>query len=191
MTGKTHIAIGTAAAAYLFPLIGVNISIPLIAGAALGSLLPDIEHPKSLINSKILPVKNKLVLMVLLVSLGVFILTGGFGQPNKLMKVISIFLILAGFSSHRTFTHSIFGFGVILYSCYLMDYYKDLSSLSMGIALGALLHIIADLFTHNGSALFYPFDKSRKRFPVTCTTGGLLDKALFAASTVLLIKVYI
>lgn len=191
MTGKTHIAIGTAAAAYFSPLVGANLSIPLMAGAALGSLLPDIEHPKSLINSKILPVKNKFVLMVLLVSSGIFILTGGLGQPNKLMKVISIFVILAGVSSHRTFTHSIFGLGIILYSCYLMAAYKDLKSLSMGIAIGALLHILADLFTHNGTSLFYPFNKTRISFPVTCTTGGILDRALFAASTVLLIKVYI
>ncbi len=191
MTGKTHLAIGTAATIYLATAIGMEVNTLLIAGAALGSLLLDIEHPKSLINSKILPIKNKFVLMVLLVGLGIYILIGGFGQPSRLMKAISIFLFLAGISSHRTFTHSILGLGVILYSCYLMAAYNDLKSLSIGIAIGATCHIVADLFTHNGTALLYPLDKSRMRFPVTCTTGGIVDKTLFLASILLVLRVFI
>lgn len=186
MTGKTHITIGTAAAIYILPRVGVVTSITLIGGVILGSLLPDIEHPKALIT-----IKNKLVLMVLFTSVGIFTLTGGFGEPNLIMKAASIFIILAGLSSHRTFTHSILGLGFIIYISYLMTAYKDLSSIAIGIAVGTGLHILADIFTHNGTALFYPFNSKRIKLPLTLSTGGVLENVILVLLLGLIAKVYV
>lgn len=191
MTGKTHIALGTAAAVILAPMSGIDATIPLITGVALGSLIPDIEHPRAMINQRILPIKNKFFLMAFFISLGVFILAGGLGQPNQLMKVFSIFIILAGISSHRTFTHSILGLGIILYLSYLMYHYSGMEHVAIGMGIGALIHILADLFTSKGTALFYPFSTKRIKMPITVTTNGMIDHGLFTVSIMILLKHYL
>lgn len=191
MTGKTHIAIGTAAAVTLSPLAGIPATISLIAGAALGSLIPDIEHPKALINQKLLLIKNKFYLMALSISLGIFILSGGFGYPNQFMKVFSIFIILAGISNHRTFTHSILGLSIILYLSYLIYQFSNMNYFSIGIGIGAFFHILADLFTCHGTALFYPFSGKKVKMPITVTTNGITDHILFVASILVLLRSYL
>ncbi|KAB3535627.1 metal-dependent hydrolase [Alkaliphilus pronyensis] len=186
MTGKTHIALGTAVAVTLFPPAGITATVSLIGGAVVGSLIPDIDHPKAMINQKILPFKNKLFKILLFTSIGLFMLTGGLGPPNDLLKILSIFIIVAGLSSHREFTHSIAGIGVELYICYLITQYYDMYYLSLGLGIGAVIHIIADLFTSNGVALFYPLSKRRIKMPLTLRTNSMVDNIIFIFSTCLL-----
>ncbi len=178
MTGKTHIALGTTIALYTSSILGATETLFLLGGTIIGSLLPDIDHPKAMINQKILPIKNKLVLMIFLTALGIFILTGGFGKPNILMKTISIFIILAGVSIHRTFTHSLVGLGFIVYISYLFYKYSGMYSFAIGLSLGAVVHVLGDICTNAGTTLFYPFSNQRIKIPVL-TTGGMMENMLF------------
>lgn len=94
-------------------------------GIITGSLLPDIDHPKSYIGKKIRPISKSL---------------------NKLF-------------GHRTFTHSLFTVIIFLEISRNTQYHP----LSVGLTLGIISHILLDLITPQGVALFYPLSKKRHK----------------------------
>ncbi|WP_408605159.1 metal-dependent hydrolase [Alkaliphilus transvaalensis] len=60
-----------------------------------------------------------------------------------------------------------------------MTEYYNFKSLAIGLSLGCILHVLADILTHSGTALFFPFSKKRVKMAVV-TTDGIVEKGVFA-----------
>ncbi|EYE88609.1 membrane protein [Fervidicella metallireducens AeB] len=174
MTGKTHFGIGVMATVILSEYLPVKLSLPVLGVCALASILPDIDHPKSIINKYILPVKNKPVKVTIYITLGVFIFLVNYFYFNlAYLKALGVFLVLIGISSHRNgITHSlsgllsflsIFGYAAVIYN------FKECV---IPFAIGYGLHLFADMFTSRGIPLFYPFKKKKYKMPLTFTVGS-------------------
>ena len=57
MTGKTHMAIGVAAGLTVSVQQPLQNQIMIVLASVLGSLIPDLDHPKSKLNQKLLLLK--------------------------------------------------------------------------------------------------------------------------------------
>ena len=167
MKGRTHIAGGLALGYLAFNYIdnlnvNLNDSKTLIiasSGLILGALLPDIDHPRSMLSLKIKPI--------------------GF-IASKLFK-------------HREYTHSIVGsISMTLLMGLLIKYlgldngmnYLILKSLFIGI----VSHVLLDMLTFYGVALFYPFTKKRIRLLGDCyipktVEWGIWEVIIFLVSS--------
>lgn len=175
-------AIGAAAAAYFLPQLGQPFNLELIGGVLLGSLILDLDHPKGKLNQKILPIKNKAAKLIVYTAFGLFLLTHDLGIPGTFSKILAGFLIMVGISSHRSFTHSLVGVGAVMALSYLLAKYYGLTGFAVGITTGAFLHILADLFTHHGIELMYPFTSKRFKMPITIETSGIIEQGLLVAT---------
>ncbi len=128
MNGKTHLLFGLA--------VGVDVGFMLVpgadcftfmAGAALGSVLPDIDTPKSVLGEKLPMISYPL---------------------NKIFGHRTIThapLIPAGVLLLNTMIHAV------------LPYPMGLNGFIMGLCFGVLLHIIQDILTYKGVPLLYPF----------------------------------
>ncbi|WMM23886.1 metal-dependent hydrolase [Tissierella sp. MB52-C2] len=178
MTGKTHIAIGIAAAltiSYGQPLENQSV---IVLVSAISSLIPDLDHPKGKINQKILLVKNNFYRVSFYVLVGIVFTYLYYLSKLKFLLFLGIGSFLVGISSHRGFTHSIVGFLVstTIVSLGKLDY--GLDSIYSGFIIGYFLHIVADLFTSKGVKLFYPLN-NKISFPITIKTNSKFEKILF------------
>lgn len=142
MRGKTHI-VGGVALGYLafnyISILNVNISesnnlILATGGLVLGSLLPDIDHPRSTISLKIKPVG--------------FILSKLFKHREYTHSIVG--------SLSMTFL-----IGIIIN---LLGVSNDINYLLIkSLFIGISSHIFLDMLTYSGVSLFYPFTKKRIR----------------------------
>lgn len=139
---KGHMLIASSATvvAVYFHVIPVELLSPaLFTGIGVGTILPDLDHQSSTVNQKILLINKKwfqiLVYACMSVSLIYFMGT----EIKTLLAAVLIFL--TGFMPHRAFTHKPIGIFLILLTIYL---FLGVSPLSIGIALGVLIHILAD-----------------------------------------------
>ncbi len=99
-------------------------------------------------------------------------------QQLPLIGIGTILLLLL-FSKHRGLSHSI-TFVVIIY--YIVKWFCNFyghDDYSFLFAIIVLSHIIGDMFTKTGVALFYPLSRKRIKFPYTIKTGGRLENILF------------
>ncbi|MDO6355218.1 metal-dependent hydrolase [Caloramator sp. CAR-1] len=174
MTGKTHVGIGVISAVALSQYKMVELSLGGLLVCAIASLLPDIDHPKALLNKYILPIKNKAVKTTIYFTLGVFFLLLNFFYLNlKYVETIGIFFVLTGFSSHRNgITHSLTGLlcfgGTFGYAARIYGFKEYIVPFFIGYG----LHLIADMFTNRGVSLFYPFKKKKYKMPITFAVGS-------------------
>lgn len=74
---------------------------------------------------------------------------------------------------HRTLTHALPGIIIISLLASISAFYLPL--FGIGLIVGYLLHIFADLCTKEGCALLYPWRKKRYRFLKFVKTGGILE----------------
>lgn len=63
---------------------------------------------------------------------------------------------------------------------------KGLYAFSLGISLGMLSHIILDLLTKDGVAIFAPIIDKRLKFPVQIRTNGYAEKIICMIMTILI-----
>lgn len=152
--GKTHVVIGVSYGVTLLPSINTGVfTLPqvgiIICGLTIGSLLPDIDHPQSIISRQI-P----------LIGMIISKLTRHRGLFHSLLGVGLMFLLLivpTGMVVQATGTRLAY-FG------------------AAGLMIGYILHIVADMLTVGGVKLFYPWQ--RKIAIGLFTTGGLREAAL-------------
>jgi inner membrane protein len=174
MTGKTHLGIGVMATVILSEYMPMNLSLAALGVCAIASVLPDIDHPKSIINKYILPIKNKAVKVTIYMTLGVFLLLlNHFYFDHIYLKSLGTFFILVGASSHRNgITHSLTGFlcfvGIFGYAAVAYDFKNSIFPFAIGY--GA--HLLGDMFTNRGIPLFFPFSKKKFKMPVTYAVGS-------------------
>lgn len=178
MQGKTHMVIGSAVSLLLMPKLGYETTLLTTAAAAIGALVPDIDHPKAMINQRILPFKNKSVKILVYSGSGIFVLFKGIEKKNLVLIITGILLIMIGISQHRGFTHSLLGIGLI--SFVIHEFFKSLGFAYLGFAfeIGIFSHTIADYFTAEGIKIWYPFSKQNYKFPLSISTGGVIEKVL-------------
>lgn len=181
MQGKTHMLIGSAASILLLPKFGYNPEILTTAAAAVAALVCDIDHPKAMINQRILPVKTKLAKIIVYSGIGAFLLYKNMTIGNPILTMVGVLLIMIGLSHHRGFTHSLAGVSFMSFT--LMYIFKQSVEESILIAtiIGLVSHPIADYFTKEGIELLYPFSKKNYRFPITITTGSVAENIVNAA----------
>lgn len=174
MTGKTHLGIGLMATVILSEYTKVDLSLASLGACAFASLLPDIDHPKGLINKYILPVKSKWIKITFYFTLGIFILImNHFYMNYYYLRSLGIFLILIGISTHRNgTTHSLTGLLCFLgiYGNFAVKY--DLINTVIPFTIGYGAHIICDMFTNRGVPLFYPFKKRKYKMPLAFSVGS-------------------
>jgi len=171
MTSKTHTLTGAGVAAlfctgFSFPFV------PVIAGAVIGSLLPDIDHPKASINQKILIFKNKLTLQITFILLG----AAAFLYGSTVFKMVGVFLVLTALSAHRKFTHSLiglFGFSGICYAV-TQFYTGNIKNFVIGLIIGYVIHIVTDCLSNHGIELLFPFSDKHFALPIV-KTGGISE----------------
>jgi inner membrane protein len=82
---------------------------------------------------------------------------------------------------HRTFTHSLL---FLLLVGVLLNAVSANEAANAGVLVGMASHYILDMATKNGIKLFFPL-RVTVRFPLTATTGGLSEYAVFAVLSVL------
>lgn len=161
MTGKQHMTLGAS-----LVLVSLN---PLIVGSAIiGSITPDIDAHFSTI-SKYVPIQR---------------MTHGF-----LMK-------------HRGGVHSLFAsfFVSVMYFIVMTkidvvhvlmggNIYLNSAILALGFLIGYVSHILSDMLTYRGVALYYPWVKKRIKFPIKGLNKSMCDGVvgIFIMLAVLLI----
>ena len=181
MSGKQHETIGVTISLLLIAiLIYFQIATPgkwtiiLLIGVIVGSYMPDIDSK----NSKVSQVVNNIICIMLLMIfilhytnikqisyINDFILNIT-SDINKMFPFI-ILTILGKFSPHRMFTHKILGTSLFIFSVYFMG--SDI--LTIGFAIGYILHILADRTTAAGKNLHFfeiklPMMNSKNKFNV-------------------------
>jgi inner membrane protein len=99
----------------------------------------------------------------------------GGSKIGRALPVLS--KIINGLFGHRTFTHSLL---FLLLIAALMNAFLPNEAFSAGVLVGMASHLVLDMATKNGIKLLFPF-KVTVRFPITATTGGAAEYAVFAA----------
>jgi inner membrane protein len=77
---------------------------------------------------------------------------------SKLGRIIPISHIIYKLVGHRTLTHS---FIIILVVSAVASFIYGFNIVIFSVALGCILHVIGDLLTPQGVAIFYPLSKHR------------------------------
>ena len=167
MRGVTHASAGVAGS-----LIFLPVSIYGLGLAFMGSLLPDIDEPNSLI-SRYSFLGNKTVR---------FLVGGGLliaGIHYNFLIPPGLFLLALSFVPHRGVTHSLL--------CWLLTgaiMWLLLPEYALYFAIGYLLHLLADMVT-GGVPLLWP--KKERVSVFLGHTGGVVDYAVLAVSGLIII----
>ena len=158
MTGRTHLALGILvglAASHYFGATPEN-TLAITVAAAIGSLLPDIDHPQSIISGYI-PGSG-------------IVLNGILGVRHRGITHSLLFIVL-------------FNFGV---AAWLIVYKTPIafSPIWLGFSLGMTSHLIADMLTPQGIPLLYPLRGNFKLAPgIILSIGhGLIESVVFVAA---------
>lgn len=179
MTGKTHMAIGVALGLTLAKDQSINQQLIIVGASALGSLLPDLDHPKAKLNQKILLFKNKLFSIFFYLSISALFLYLFFKNRKSIFLLLALTILLTALSSHRGFTHSIIGYLLVSNIASDLVYKYDLNFIIYkSFTLGYLSHLFADFLTPKGIQIFYPFGKNIVS-PLTINTKSGIDETIF------------
>jgi inner membrane protein len=193
MTGKSHFGIGIITTAILSEYLKYNLNTATLIVCTVASLLPDIDHPKGFINQYLLPIKSREIKIALYVVIGIFIILLDYFYFNMAyLKVIGIFFILIGISTHRDgITHSLTGLlcfaGVLGFVANTYNFKEVIFPFIIGYG----MHLLCDMLTSKGVPLFYPFNKKKYKFPVTFTVGSwwgnLIEGGIIASGLLYLV----
>ena len=169
MSGKEHMTLGTTCSLiFIFSLITLGNTkfnlgmIILVAGAVIGSYMPDIDSQQSTASqffNKVLTILMVIIAIIYFLGINVHMpfinILNNYIHINKNGLIFFCILTLLGkLSPHRMFTHKWFGTFCFCLSIYRIgnDY------LFIGFTLGYILHIVADRISKNGKYLkFFEF----------------------------------
>jgi len=134
----------------------------------IGSLLPDIDTPKSKLGGPF----DQWGFIVILTLVAAEVVTPGVSRAIQFsLMILSPMLFV--FSGHRKFTHSL-SFLLLMGIFYLIGFLAGIAS-----------HLFGDYLTKRGIPLLYPFSKKYFRFFVTFRTGSTVEQTITAALIVL------
>ena len=152
---KGHAMFGLACGLAVSYLTGVALSASHIFGILIGVMLPDMDHPQSKINYKLLKFNNRVWKVIFYSFVGFIALAYGL-ENNHITSFLGIALMWTGVSAHRTFTHSILG-GVL----YTIAFIKLSGLIGDNAFVAALVfgywsHLLSDSVTKAGIHWTYP-----------------------------------
>lgn len=181
MQGKTHFAIGEAAALLLLcPQTPKELAL-CVGTAAVGSLLPDADATTSRSHRELTRLIG--VAGMAFVAVTVLELQYDLGIYQMLQRQTSLFRILMGLAAflmicfygmnrpHRTFMHSLTCLGIL--SAVVWDIFP---ALLPAFVISVFTHLLLDLANRQGLQLFYPM---RKKFSLRlCSSKGYVNELL-------------
>lgn len=116
MMGRSHLIIGTGVSLSVLQFTGLPVTAPAVTVALIGSLLPDIDEPNSLLVSKALPNSLIRLLQTILLPTAVFVYFYVQSQPWNLLLAILIGMVsfLPSRSLRKVLMFAI-GLGLVFY----------------------------------------------------------------------------
>jgi inner membrane protein len=142
-SGIIHVIIGCLGMAIWATHFQMDPDPLIILGAAIGSLIPDMDHPQAMINQKLLFINRKWFKVFFYGFAGYLILLDmAHGQLGFIL--LGVFLILTGFSKHRGFTHRMYGAVFFALMTYIIGLQYNKEIFAFSIILGYFLHLAAD-----------------------------------------------
>lgn len=126
-----------------------------------------------------LKVKNQILFMIILLFFSIF--PDVDEKSSKIFKKLRPFSYLAVLFGHRNIFHTVY-FPIAIA---LVFFIFNLNLLSIAVLIGYLLHLLLDLTTKQGIALFYPL--SKKRIKGFIKVGSLLENIIFVVLIILII----
>lgn len=152
MTGKTHMlgglefgCMGAIIASVAVPELTTIQAGSFIMGSTVGALIPDIDHPNSVISRQV-PVISGLYRMVAVVDKGICKLLG----QNYRM-------------GHRGITHSLVPIGALLALLFFFGRELQIFELLLGLLVGCISHVVFDMLNPSGVPILLPFSDRRFR----------------------------
>lgn len=181
MMKPTHIAAGITISTMAAAVTDTKISVPFVAAAALGSILPDADHPRTAIHRSLITIAAFAVGMYLL---GIRDLT--YTIAFYLAPILAVTIL----SHHRGLTHSIAFVGLIagLAVSLKLKYGIDVI---LPLTTGVISHLLMDCLTPHGCELLAPFNDKNYSLPITVTTGSPADILIGLACTIYLVNNYL
>ncbi len=151
MLARNHLPFAAATYLLVAPAVGISwpIALATLPFAMFGGLLPDVDHPNSLLGQK-LPGVSHLIRRVL----------GHRGGTHSLLAVLALSL---GLARATTYLHVTDSFLLTL-----------LLAASSAILIGYLSHLAADALTKTGVPLLWPLRRPF-RSPLPFTTGSWVE----------------
>ncbi len=197
MTGKTHIAVGAAAALAVAKHVPVALmgGVPVLAGQAsslaclaaggAGGLLPDADVSTSVASQQLRRAWWLLVAVVAATfaadaplggDLGeqivAFVRAAGMHQVAGLAVIVAV-LACGRASGHRGFSHSLVATLLFFAGAYLA-----LPGLALALTVGYASHLVIDLPNRMPERIFWPVSKGQSLG--LCKVGGVVDGLLLA-----------
>lgn len=180
MSGKTHLGIGIITLAALCNKIPVKFNYSGIIIVSIASILPDIDHPKSLINKYSLLNKSKRIKKIVYFLLGLIVIYTNFMYFHKQVLYLLPFLFFTiSFSNHRQgITHSLSGLIITAsISSHLGSKY-NIPNIVYYVIIGYGMHIVCDMFTKMGVPLLYPFNNKKYKFYLNFSPNSKVGKLI-------------
>lgn len=180
MKGKTHAGVGIVTFLSLYNSLPEKSNYIGIIVVILASILPDIDHPKSVINKYILPFKNKATKIILYMCIGIILLWYDYLYTKEpIIKALGISFIIIAISSHRNgLTHSLSGMIIFSFIAGYIGNMYNIHYLVYYFMIGYGMHLLCDMTTNRGVPLLYPFKSKKVKFPVTYKTNSKLGTTI-------------
>ncbi|WP_297813410.1 metal-dependent hydrolase [uncultured Helicobacter sp.] len=184
MLGKTHISFGLGLSACGIvgfnalsstPLSGAGLSI-FYGAVALGSLVPDIDEPNSLLGKKTLGISN-----LIKTIFG----HRGFTHSLCFILLMGVLLFLLSTLDENFWKEIPLVADVIKQFGSVESKNINITIFSIGLLLGCIFHLIGDMMTLSGVPLFLPFKRCNYHIVpsfMRFKTGGIPDKLITALS---------
>ena len=107
-----------------------------------------------------------------------FIAIGFYYKQYPLFGIGGVLLLLL-FSRHRGLSHSLLFVAIVYFVVKEFCRFYSYRDYSLLFAITVASHIVGDMFTRAGVALFFPLSQKRIRFPITIRTGGKFENIVF------------
>ncbi|MDO5417223.1 MAG: metal-dependent hydrolase [Lachnospiraceae bacterium] len=200
MTGKTHLAVGTAAALCLLQPDTLKEWVLCLGAASIGSVISDIDASSSDSREELNKITALSVLAMTAVCFAEYRWNLGilksFDRESSLFRLFTGFVMLLAICSfgknqpHRTFMHSLPG--CLIVTAVVSLIYPDAAPYFL---VSMLSHIAIDLLNRRGVQLLYPL--KWKLCLDICRSNGIINRWLahagavvsIAASTILLLHI--
>lgn len=180
MKGKTHAGLGVVTFLSVYNSLPGKFNYIGMMVVILASVLPDIDHPKSIINKYILPFKNKATKVTLYMCLGIIILWYDYLYTKQpAFKALGVSFMVIAMSSHRNgLTHSLSGMIIFSFIAGYIGNMYNIHYLVYYFMIGYGMHLLCDMATNRGVPLLYPFRNKKVRLPITYKTNSKMGNSI-------------
>ena len=201
MTGKTHIAVGAAAALAVAKYVpaALTAGVPAIAGdastlaclaaGAAGGLLPDTDLSTSEASRQLRRAWWLLVAVIAatfaadaLLGLDLGTQTVAFARTAGVYQVAGAAVVVAVLACGRASGHRGFSHSLVAAALFFAGVYLAVPEIALALTVGYCSHLVIDLFNKMPERLFWPVARGQS-FGL-CKSGGVVDGALLVLAVV-------